>query len=77
MDARVNERDNILQTEAAKNLGDEGHDIAKAKKIHEQIEVEISPTATVSAAGEIAQGALGGFSFEELIGQDVIVYKQK
>ncbi|MCP8968702.1 hypothetical protein [Ectobacillus ponti] len=43
----------------------------KKERVHVQREVSVSPTGTISAAGEMAQGALGGFSFDEMIGQDI------
>ncbi|MFD3446168.1 hypothetical protein ACFDTO_16360 [Microbacteriaceae bacterium 4G12] len=68
MDMLRNERDNILQVQAAQSLGNAKKDI----RVHNQSQIAISPTGTMSAAGEIATGELGGLSFDELIGEDII-----
>ncbi|MDG4656047.1 hypothetical protein P6P90_01740 [Ectobacillus antri] len=45
----------------------------KDQKIHKNEWVDTSPTTTISITGEVAPGALGGLSFEELTGQEPLI----
>ncbi|UOY93523.1 hypothetical protein MUG87_05205 [Ectobacillus sp. JY-23] len=44
----------------------------KDQKIHRSDWADTSPTTTISITGEVAPGALGGLSFEELTGQELL-----
>ncbi|WP_028400434.1 hypothetical protein [Ectobacillus panaciterrae] len=68
MKAQANERDNILQTQAAIEDAKKSY---KKEVIHEET-VDVSPVTTVSRTGEVAPGALGGLSFDELTGRDLV-----
>ncbi|MBO9128308.1 hypothetical protein [Bacillus sp. 165] len=48
----------------------------KQDPIIEHIEADIGPTSTTTIIGETASGALGGLSFDEIIGEDLVGYEE-